>query len=147
MTCKVAGAVGEIVVRQQNLRGFESVFAKRGFIHLHQSHLADRRGGLQLVDLVRTGFPAKALHAFCDGTTGNEQDVNAAFAERCNLPDPILDQRVIHTGTVIGDECGADLDDDAFGLVRHQTQSKTKTPAWTRLADMKWLKSRAKTRR
>ena len=63
---EIALPVGEVVVRQQHLRGVQAVCAEARFVGLHQAHLADRGGGLQFVQLARPALPAQALHAFGD---------------------------------------------------------------------------------
>ena len=63
---QVALAVGEVGVGQQHLGAADAVLAQRRFVDLRQAHLADRRGGLQLVDAVRPRRPAEPLHAFGD---------------------------------------------------------------------------------
>ena len=50
---QVALAVGQVGMRQQHLRAAQAVLAQLGLVHLHQTHLADRGGGLQLVQFLR----------------------------------------------------------------------------------------------
>ncbi len=54
-------------MREQDLRGDKPVLGEAGLVRLHQPHLADRGGRLQLMHGARTLPPAEPLHAFGDG--------------------------------------------------------------------------------
>jgi len=51
-------------MREQDLRGFQTVVAERGFVGLAQPHLADGGGGLFFVNGSGFFFPAQARYAF-----------------------------------------------------------------------------------
>ena len=89
---------------------------------------------MQLIHFVRACFPAETFHPFGNRATRHEQDFNALFAECGNLAHPILDQRMVNTGTVISDERGADFDDDTFGLAHSHLHLKNETLASARIA-------------
>ena len=68
---EIALAIGQVGVRQQDLRGRRPSAPKVGFVRLRKTHLADCRGRLELVDLVRAPAPAEPLHALGDGAAGH----------------------------------------------------------------------------
>ena len=77
-------------MREQDLRGGEPVFAKGRFVDLHQAHLPHGGGGLQLIDFMRTRFPAEPLHTFGDRATRDQQHVDVTFSQRRKLIRPVL---------------------------------------------------------
>ena len=57
---EIAPAVGEVVVREQDLRGVQAELRERRFVRLHEPHLADGGRGLQLVDRARPRRSSRA---------------------------------------------------------------------------------------
>ena len=113
---EVAFAVGEVLVRQQDLRRFQPMFSEGGFIGLGEPHLAHGGGGLQVVHGLRAGFPAEALHAGRDGARGDEQNLAPLFVQRGDLACTIGDELVGQPFAVVGDERAADFDDEPLTL-------------------------------
>ena len=109
---EVALAVGQVVVRQQHLRGMQMMFREARFVHLHQAHLANCGSRLQFVDGSGTLGPAQSLHAFSDGTTGDQHHLAPESRQLCNLLRPRVDGGLIQAAPVIGDQAGAHLDDN-----------------------------------
>ena len=50
---QIALAIGQVLMREQNLRRNDTVLGKLGFVHLRQTHLPNRRRCLQFVDIAR----------------------------------------------------------------------------------------------
>ena len=122
---QVAFAVGQVGVRQQHLGAAQSLLAQLGLVHLDQAHLTDGGSGLQLVDFVRASGPAQALHALGNGATGNHDDfarravgrVQRAHQRR-HLAAPFADRNFVQATALVGDQAGADLDDDAARIAQ-----------------------------
>ncbi len=112
---EVARAVRHIVMGQQYLRGFQAVIEESRFIGLCQPHLTDGGGGLQVVHGVRADGPAQTLHAGGNGAGRHQQDLAPFGMQGSDLSSAIRDEIVRQTGPVIGDQCAADLDDNALG--------------------------------
>src|SRR5258706_284568 len=60
---KMPFAVLEVVVREEDLRNAEAVFAERGIVERHQFPLPNRGGGLEFVQLFGTHLEAEFSHA------------------------------------------------------------------------------------
>ena len=88
------------------------MIAEMPFIGFDQAHLTDGRSRLQLVDMRRTLFPAKAQDSFSNGARTHEDDLVAHLLQFRNLGCPAFDGLNVETATVVGDERAADLDDD-----------------------------------
>jgi hypothetical protein len=74
--------------------------------------LPNCRGGLQLIDFLWARFPAKPLHSFGNGSRRDEDHLMSGSMQTGNLRNPFGDQRVVDALTVVGDECGANFDDE-----------------------------------
>ena len=101
---------------QQYLCGVQAMLAEAGFVHLHQSHLADCGGGLQFVYRAGALFPAQALHALGYRAAGDQHHFPSHFLEAGNLFGPVGDGGMIQPGAAVGDQAAADFDDQAFGI-------------------------------
>ena len=110
---QVALAVRQIAVRQQHLRAAHAVLAQLRFVDLREAHLPDRCSRLQLVDLLRPRRPAEALHALRDRAARHHDHLAAFTSQGCHLPAPVADRIRIHPPTLVRDQAGADLHDDA----------------------------------
>ncbi len=116
---EVALAVRQVGVRQQHLRAAQAVFAQLRLVHLHQAHLADGGGGLQFVQFLRPRRPAQALHALGDGAAGDHHQLAPLMRQHRQLPAPVADGGGVEAAALVGDQAGADLDDDAPRLAQH----------------------------
>ena len=101
---EIALAVGEVVVGEQHLCGFQPMPAKAGFVNLHETHLPHRRSRLQLMNRMRAARPAEALQAFGDGAARDQHDFLAHCAQGSNLLRPERDGGGIEAASVIGDQ-------------------------------------------
>ena len=110
---EIAAAVGEVVVRQQDLRRVQAELRERRFVGLHESHLADGRRRLQLVHRRRPRGPAEPLHALGDRARRDEHDVLARVLQLGDLRRPRGDGGGVEAASVVGDEARADLDHQA----------------------------------
>ena len=114
---EVAFAVGQVGVRQQHLRGAQAVRAEARLVDLREAHLPYRGAGLQFVDVGGTRLEAEAQHAFGDRAGADQHDLFAERAQGGNLRGPARDGGVIEAAAVVGDQRGADLDDDAGSVL------------------------------
>jgi hypothetical protein len=86
---EVALAVGQVVVREQDLRGVQAVLAEKALHRPATSPIwPTAAAGLQFVDGLRALAPAQALHAAGDGARGNQHDLLAS-ARRARSGAPI----------------------------------------------------------
>src|SRR5690606_4956734 len=76
--------------------------------------------GLQLVDGSRPLLPAQALHAFGDGTAGDEHDPSALLRQARQLAGPAGDGRAIQPAAVVGHQAGTDLDYQTVRLAQQR---------------------------
>src|SRR5712691_4301124 len=83
-----------------------------GLVYLHQAHLPDRRGGLQLVHGAGAPRPAQTLHALGDGAARNQEELLAGPPEFRNLSRPTCDRGGVEPRSPIGDQRAPDLDDE-----------------------------------
>ena len=125
---EVALAVGQVGVRQQHLGAGHAVRRQPRLVHLHQPHLPHRGGGLQFVQFLRPLRPAQALHPFGDGAAGHH-DQFAPLVRQCReLARPVADGLGIDATAFVGDEAGADLDDDAARAGDQARHSRAAVP-------------------
>ena len=117
---EVAGAVGEVFVRQQHLGGMQLVAAEDRFVGLHQAGLAHGGGSLQLVDGLGPPGPAQALHAFGDGAAGNQHHLLALSDQARDLLRPARKRGVIQSTSIVGDQGAAHFHHHAPGLDQHR---------------------------
>ncbi len=101
---------------EQQLGGMQAVLHEGSFINFDQPGLADGCRRLFFVHGFRPATPAQALHATGNGTGRNQDDLFAGCAQLGNLPGPVADGAEIKAVTVVGDEGGADFDDQTFGM-------------------------------
>ncbi|CAM2152434.1 hypothetical protein PT2222_280081 [Paraburkholderia tropica] len=106
---QIALAVGEVGVREQDLRRADVVFGETAFVDLREPHLPDRRRCLQFVDLTRSLAPAEALHALGNRARTDEHDFLALRAQGRDLRGPTADGRMIEPTAVVGDEARTDF--------------------------------------
>src|SRR5882762_358606 len=92
----------------------QAVLPEARLVDLHESHLPDCGGGLQLVHGVRALGPAQALHAFGDRAARDQDDLLARLAKPRDLPCPARDGGRVQPCAPIGDEGAADLDDETL---------------------------------
>ena len=104
-------------MRQQHLGSGQAMRAEAGFVDLRQAHLADRGAGLQFMDSGRAAFETETLHPFGNSARADQNDFLAELAQVGDLRRPVGDGSRIEPLAVVGDERGADLDDDAFGFL------------------------------
>ena len=123
---QVALAVGQVGVRQQHLRAVHAVLGQPRLVHLHEPHLADSGGGLQLVHFLRPRGPAQALHAFGDRAAGHHQQFAPLPCEHRQLARPIADGHGVDAAAFVGDEAGAHLDDDAARALQHASHRQAR---------------------
>ena len=102
-------------MREQDLRGEQTVFAKARFVNLHQSHLADGCSRLQFMHCARAFAPAQPLHTFGDGAAGHQHDFAVEFSQLRDLRGPARERGVIQPLSLIGDQTGSNLDHEALG--------------------------------
>ena len=126
---QVALAVGQVGVGQQHLGAAHLVVAQLGFVHLHQAHLPNGGGRLQLVQLFGAGFPAQAFHALGHGPAGDHDQLArrplVATHQRGQLAGPFPDGRLIQTAPLVGDEAGAHFDDNAPRFLNNRHGEKS----------------------
>ena len=109
---EIAAAVGEVVVRQQDLRGVQAELRERRLVGLHEAHLPDRGRGLQLVDRARPR--ASSRGACMPSAIAPDETSTTSLAralQRGDLRRPARDGGVVEPAAVVGDEARADLDD------------------------------------
>ena len=109
---EVARPVGEVRVSEKDLRGLDSVPSEVRFVRARQAHLADGRGRLKFMDLLRTLRPAEPLHAFGDRSARDQQHLLAEFPQPGHLGGPARDRLEVEAAAVVGHEAAADLHDD-----------------------------------
>src|SRR5712691_9050161 len=101
-------------MREEHLRRVQSVLAEARFVYLHESHLPDRGGGLQLVHGVRAPCPAEALHALGNGAARYQHDFLTCPAQFGNLSRPAGDRGGVQPRAPVGHERAADFDDETL---------------------------------
>ena len=84
----------------------------------HQTHLANRRSGLQLVNGTRPHAPAQPAHARRHRPRGDQHQFDTSLAQRNHLPDPARHGRLIEPATVCREQSAADFHHPA-PRVRH----------------------------
>ena len=114
---QIAGAVGQVFVGEQHLGGFQAFGAKGGFIRLHQPHLADGGGGLQFVHRLGSGRPAQPLQPFGNRAGRHQHHLLAPAGQVGDFAGPARQRGVVQTLAIVGDQTGADLDDNALAGV------------------------------
>ena len=125
-------------VRQQHLCGEFAEFFEREFPRAYEPHLADRGGGLQFMDGVRSFAPAEAHGAFGDRTRADDDDFMAALAETRHLCSPVVDRSDVQTHAVFCRERAADFHHPPararYGLTCARAQSDASSTALARTA-------------
>ena len=115
--------IRQVSVRQQHLSAANVVGTQLGFIHLHQTHLANRCCGLQFMDFFGPCRPAQTLHALCDSSAGDHDHFTAdaiiTMHKGCQLARPLFNSPFIEATPLIGHQTGADLDDDAARILQN----------------------------
>src|SRR6185369_5065163 len=111
-------AVGEVSVRQQDLRAVQPVAAERAFVALREPHLPHRGRRLELVHGVRAPRPAQALHALGDGAARDDDDAPAQAPQRRDLLGPARDGAGVEAAALVRDQRGTDLDDEGARLLQ-----------------------------
>ncbi|MCY1177117.1 hypothetical protein D9M73_174140 [compost metagenome] len=94
---------------QQHLGGLQAVGREAGLPRLHQPHLPDRRGSLQLVHVARPGNPAQAAHARRHRAGGYQHQLDAGAVQGDHLLDPHRHGIAIQTAAIRGEQRTADL--------------------------------------
>jgi hypothetical protein len=94
----------------------QAVLAKAGLVYLHQTHLANGCGGLQIMNCRRPLLPAKPLHAFGNRAAGYEHDRFALLLEMDNLLYPLADRVMIQSRAFVGKKAAAYFYDKSFCL-------------------------------
>src|SRR5207245_2893012 len=90
----------------------QTVLPEARLVYLHESHLPDCGGGLQLMHGVRAPRPTQALHTFGDGTARNQDELLAGLPKLRDLRCPARDGGRVQPCTPVGDEGAADFDDE-----------------------------------
>ena len=103
---------------EQHLGGVQPVLLEAGFPGLHQPHLADGGGGLQLMHGIRAARPAQPGHALGHRAGGHHHDVDAALAQGHHAVHPDLHQVPVQAAAVVGEQSAANFDYPACAL-RH----------------------------
>ena len=103
---------------QQHLRGVQAAPLETALPGLHESHLADRRCGLQFVEGTGALRPPHALHPFCHRTRRNQHDLVPCRLQIGHLIDPMTQALAIQALAVPGDQRTADLDNPATHLLQ-----------------------------
>ena len=111
---QVAAAIAHVVVREQHLPGGEPVRGERALIGVDEVPLPDGGGRLQPRDRARLLAVAEPPPAERDRARGDDDDVDAAIAQRLGLGGERGDARV----GLLGQEARADLDDDPLGRLQ-----------------------------
>ncbi len=104
-------------MRQQDLSRVHIMLLKTGFINLREAHLTDRRACLQFMNTSRPLVESEPLHAFCNRPRTDQHNFFSQAAQMNDLFCPFLNGGSVEPLAVIGDERGADLDNDAFGFL------------------------------
>ncbi|MOA12736.1 hypothetical protein D3C78_1327540 [compost metagenome] len=94
---------------QQHLGGLQAVGREAGLPRLHQPHLPDRRGSLQLVHVARPGNPAQAAHARRHRAGGYQHQLDAGAVQGDHLLDPYRHRIAIQPPAVGREQGAADL--------------------------------------
>ena len=102
---------------EQHLRGADAVLTEGVLVRFAQSHLADGRRRLQFVHRLRPFGPTEALATLGDRAAGDQQHLLAAALEFGDFAGPARERAVVEAAAVVGDQAGADLDDQAVGGV------------------------------
>jgi len=89
------------------------VRGKQLVVSSHEPRLADGGTGLFLREFRRTRLITERTHAGTDCATGDDDDFLAGFFERGDLRDDLLKLRGVDQFTAVGQDTGAELDDDA----------------------------------
>ena len=103
---------------EQHLGRLQLVLAQAAFIHLHQPHLANGGGSLQLVNLFGAGMPAQALHALGNRAAADHDDFTALLAQGGQLSAPLANGGGIQSAAFVSNQAGAHFHDDAAGLLQ-----------------------------
>ncbi|MCY1382430.1 hypothetical protein D9M69_704520 [compost metagenome] len=93
--------------------------AEAAFIDLRQAHLADGGARLQFVDIGGALLETEAQHAFGDGAGADEHDFLAQGAQAGNLRGPARNGGMVESAAIVGNQRGADFDDDAGSFLNH----------------------------
>ncbi len=107
--------ISQVGMGEQDLGGVQAVAPKTAFIGLDQAHLANRGGGLQLVQRGRSFRPAQTIDALGDGAAGDQHYFLVLLDQGRDLFSPAGQAGMIQAAAVVGDQAAADLDHDALG--------------------------------
>ncbi|MOA23406.1 hypothetical protein D3C78_1440250 [compost metagenome] len=100
---------------QKDLRGVLAMLAKARLPRLHQAHLADRSGSLQLVHRARSCGPAQLAHAGSHGPGGHQHQLNARLTQGNHLLDPYGHGTAVEALAIGREQRTTDLHDPALG--------------------------------
>ena len=100
---------------QQHLGRMQPMFLKTGLIGLHQPHLPNGRGGLQLMDGFRPPAPAHAAHALGHRAGGDQDQLPPIGNPGRHLLHPGRQRFPVQPLAVTGQQGTADLHYPAAG--------------------------------
>ena len=103
---------------EKNLRRFNAVRRKRRFVGLHQAHLANGSGGLQLANTLRALTPPQPQYAFGNRAGTHENHFFAVVYQRADLRSQVFDHLSIQSATVVGQKSTSDFHDNATGIFK-----------------------------
>ena len=130
---EIALAVGEVVVREQHLRGAEAVLAKRdSYTWTSPSGRPRRRPAARASRAA--GRPAQPLHALGDRAARDQHDLAAAARTSAAICRPSRRRPRVEAAAFVGDEARADLDDDAPGVAQRRAHRRCRRRPRRRLA-------------
>ncbi len=115
---QVTLAVRQVVMGQKDLRSVPAVFSEARLPRLHQAHLADGSGCLQLVHGTRSLGPAQAAHTGGYRPGRHQHQLDTRFMQRHHLLDPDTHGRAIQAFAICRQQGTADFHDPALGT-RH----------------------------
>ncbi len=113
---EVAGAVFEILGRQQYLGGVVAAEGRKGpLVGLDQKALPDGRNGLEPWQIGRPLGHAQASHSGPDRTRTDQHHFPPAVDYVMKLPGKLVDAGLIELAIVAGQDLCADFDDERGG--------------------------------
>ena len=106
----------QIVVREKHLGDALARFAEELFINGHQAGLPDRGAGLQFRRFRRPFFMSQNAHARAHRAGADDDDFLALRAQGGNLAGQLGHLRQVGLFAAVGEDAGAQFDDDAAGF-------------------------------
>src|SRR5262249_55063756 len=117
---EVALVVFQVVVREQHLGDAKIEFVEKCFVGGHEPRLADGGTRLKFREVGRSLFKAERAHARADSAGTDQYDFLSGLPLRGDLRDQLFELRMVQLFPAVGEDAGAELDDNAADLMERR---------------------------